>query len=143
MQQNTQTLLPPLWRRLLAVIYDLILLSATLIVATFPVIAFNGGQAITPHPLFISYLCMIIILFYGGFWRYGGQTLGMKAWHIYLLSTNTSPLNWPRILLRLMMTVLAWLCLAIGILLPYYNNKYRAWPDRISQTTYHYQPPKH
>ena len=142
MQQNTQTLLPPLWRRLFAIIYDLILLSATLIIATFPVIAFNGGQAVAPHPLFISYLCMIIILFYGGFWRYGGQTLGMKAWHIYLLSTNTSPLNWPRILLRLMMTVLAWLCLAIGILLPYYNNKYRAWPDRISQTTYHYQPPK-
>lgn len=78
---------PSFWRYLMAVNYDLLLLLAWLFIATLPIIALNDGEAIgDSNPFFIAYLWLASFVFYGWFWTHGGQTLGMRAWRIRLVS---------------------------------------------------------
>ena len=77
----------PLWRRLLALVYDLLIVVALMLVANMLGLALTGGHLLddrqhlraTWFPLFEAG-CV------GGYflasWRRGGQTIGMRPWHI-------------------------------------------------------------
>lgn len=76
-----------LLRRIAAFLYDCLLLVALFFLITALAIAFNDGQAIQ-HVLFYFALLFIAFIFFDGFWRHGGQTLGMRAWRLKVESTN-------------------------------------------------------
>jgi len=78
---------PPakLWKQFAAMIYDSLLIVALLFVATGILLPFNQGEAIT-GPLFHLYLVLIVFIFYAGFWKKSGQTLGMKVWKIKIIT---------------------------------------------------------
>ncbi len=90
---------PPaaLWRRLAAMGYDVMLLTAVLAVAAVPVLVLRGG-AIVPtdavHPAFHAYLYGVCMVFVCWFWTHGGQTLGMRAWRIRLRRGDGGPVGW-------------------------------------------------
>lgn len=131
-----------LLRRLMAIFYDIFLLTAILFLAMaiFNAI-FNQGEAIEPNSPFaiISsfYLGSIILLYFGWFWTHGGQTLGMKTWKIKLISNNNNSqsVNWKQALIREATAVISWGMLGVGFIWSVFDRKKRCWHDISSNTT--------
>lgn len=80
----------PVIRRLMAMMYDWMLLVALLFLASIiPVVA--AGIDTDQHPLkplFYAYIYFCAYLFYGWFWTHGGQTLGLRTWRLQIMSVN-------------------------------------------------------
>lgn len=108
MTDTARTFLPcPLWRRLVALIYDLLIVLAIMLVANMIGLAITGGQLLDAHQHlrawwfpFFEAACV------GGYflasWRRGGQTVGMRPWHIRVAAPdgNRAPIG--RLLIRLL-----------------------------------------
>lgn len=110
---------PPaaLWRRLAAIVYDALVLAAVILFATALVSPFVDTETSTPaNPLLGIYLCGVAFVFIGWFWTHGGQTLGMRAWRLQLVTTDGDAVRWRHALLRLVSGVPAWLLLIIGVI---------------------------
>jgi uncharacterized RDD family membrane protein YckC len=45
-------------------------------------------------------LLLVALMFFAGFWTHGGQTLGMRAWRLKLISIGGDPVNWKQALWR-------------------------------------------
>ena len=125
---------PParLWRQFAAMIYDGMLIIALLFLAVAILVAFNGGEAVKPNIATTLYLVFVVFTFYAGFRRKSGQTLGMQAWRIRIVSEFGGNPGWGTSYLRLMFALLSWACLGLGywwrLFKPY------TWHDRLSQT---------
>jgi len=76
-----------LLRRIAAFLYDCLLLIAIFFIIATIGIALNNGQAVQ-HPLFYLALLLVAFLFFDWFWRHGGQTLGMRAWRLKIISVD-------------------------------------------------------
>jgi len=130
---------PRLWRHLIVIVYDLLLLFGCLFFATLFIVALNGGESIpSGNPFFILYLVFVSLFFYGWFWRHGGQTLGMRAWHVSLISLTGKPLTLKQIILRFFGSLFSWLPLGIGVWWAYLSHSHQSWSDRLSDTALHH-----
>jgi uncharacterized RDD family membrane protein YckC len=106
-----------LLRRLAALLYDLLLVAALAMAATFAMLPLAGGEAILDSTqgllarVYHAVLLLLVFGYFGASWTRSGQTLGMKAWRIELLSEGGARLAWPgaavRFVLGACMTVLA------------------------------------
>ena len=98
-----------LWRRLAALLYDLLLVIALAFAATFAFLPFTRGEAIlasTQGALGYAYRALLLLLafgYFGGSWTRSGQTLGMKAWRIELVTAAGDRLRWPGALARFLL----------------------------------------
>ncbi|MBE2295717.1 MAG: RDD family protein [Phycisphaerales bacterium] len=107
-----------LLRRLVAIGYDCLLLAGLLFVATALALglmailvgdpAAQANNALSGNPFFRTYLLLVCFFFYGGFWVYGGQTLGMRAWRLRVCRRDGQGIDWWRALLRFLVAGL-WL----------------------------------
>ncbi len=79
----------PLWRRAAALFYDSLFVAAVLMLATLIFVAARGGEAVPPQgwvsALYRLWLFVWMGAYFVLFWCWGGQTPGMKVWHIRLL----------------------------------------------------------
>lgn len=87
----------PLWRRAAALFYDSLFVFAVLMLATLILVAVNRGEAI-PSTGWLSAMYRVWLLVWVGayfvlFWYWGGQTPGMKVWHIRLILPQTGRLR--------------------------------------------------
>ncbi|MBK8510577.1 MAG: RDD family protein [Candidatus Competibacter sp.] len=97
-------------RRLAAIVYDSLLLAGVLFAATALAlgltVAAAGSESVKlnhpmqGHPLFSSYLLLICFFFFGGFWVFGGQTLGMRAWRLRVQRRDGRGVGWWQALMR-------------------------------------------
>tara|TARA_R110002111_G_scaffold260674_1_gene332475 strand:- start:690 stop:1148 length:459 start_codon:yes stop_codon:yes gene_type:complete len=139
MSDKANIIRPKLFRHLMVMIYDLLLLVACLLLATFIIVALNGGEAIGQgNPFFIAYLLGVSFTFYGWFWTHGGQTLGMRSWKVTLYSEHQHGVNWQQALLRFVISILAWIPFGFGIWWQFLSKDNQSWPDRLSGTYLHY-----
>jgi len=116
--------------RLLAMVYDSLLVVAALFVATAAVLPFTHGNAIAPHDWgYRAYLLGVWYLFFGWFWTHGGQTLGMRAWRLRVERTDGTGLNWILVLSRLLGATLSAGCLGLGYAWPLIDPQRRTWHD--------------
>lgn len=124
-----------LLRRLLAMAYDGLLMFALLMVASALLIPFQHGQAVAPgNHLYQLYLLYVMYLFLAWFWVHGGQTLGMKAWRIRLVSDDDKPIGWTRATLRFFLSLLSWGLLGFGFLWSLVDREKRCLHDILSHT---------
>ena len=124
-----------LLRRFGVMIYDSVLLSAVLFFASLIVVLPFGIT--TEHylyPAFIAYVYLVSFVFFGWFWTHGVQTLGLKTWHIRLISENGNAVNWKQALIRYIASLVCWLSLGVGFLWCYTNQDRLAWNDILSKT---------
>ena len=122
-------------RRMAALVYDAILLAGTLFGATFAALAFRGGEAFRPHdPWFTGYLAAVSLLFFGWFWTHGGQTLGMRAWKIRLITADGAPMTWRRAVIRGAIAAPSAALLGLGYIWMLFDSQRRSWHDRASKT---------
>jgi uncharacterized RDD family membrane protein YckC len=75
-----------LWRRTAALFYDSLFVFAVLMLATLILLPLHGGQAMPQTgPLAWAYQVYLVAwvgVYFSVFWCLGGQTPGMKVWHI-------------------------------------------------------------
>lgn len=120
--------------------YDLFLLLAVLFVATAIILPFNHGEAFASNQFFYpAYLLLVSFIFYGWFWTHGGQTLGLRAWKIAVLTADREPLNWKQALMRFCTALLSWLPLGLGFLWVLIDKDNKSWHDHLSKTYLFYR----
>ncbi len=140
MSPNTIDQCPPasLFKQLAAMLYDSLLIFAVLFVAAalamlLNTLLFDRSGAIENSPLFSLYLLFSLFSFYAWFWHKSGQTLGMRAWKIRIVSEFGGNPGWGSCYLRLLFALLSLFCLGFGywwrLFKPY------TWHDRLSQTS--------
>ncbi|OAI30304.1 RDD family protein [Methylomonas koyamae] len=126
---------PGFLRRMGAVIYDALLLLAVLFLATALALPLNQGQAFASNQaIYPIYLLAVSFAFYGWFWTHGGQTLGLRAWKIKLVSTDRQAVDWPHAALRFISALLSWVCLGFGFVWCLFDKDRQSWHDRLSKT---------
>ena len=148
---------PPakLWKQFAAMIYDSLLIIALLFVATAILLPLNQGEAIS-GPLFHLYLVLVVFVFYAGFWKKSGQTLGMKVWKIKIITDYGTHPAWSIGFLRLFLSIVfPMVFLVLNDYFNFFNNNYLiagitlliflgnyfnrlfkpyTWHDKLSQT---------
>lgn len=136
MKENTHTYKPAsFFRRLAAIFYDSLLAMAILILSTYALLPFTHGQAITSgNHLYQAYLLTLLFFFYGGFWYWRGQTLGMVAWKIKVISLNHSKIRFWQVLIRFITALLSFLFFGLGFFWILFNRDKRTLFDLLSKT---------
>lgn len=124
-----------MWRRLAAFSYDLLLLAALVLSFTLLVVAVRLGTPVPPGTWwFPSSLLAIAMLFFCGFWVHGGQTLGMRAWHIRVVRADGSALTWPQAAARFALVMVAAAPAGLGLWWSFLDSDKRGWHDRWTGT---------
>ncbi len=110
-----------LLRRMAALVYDLLLIAALLLVLTFALLPLTAGEAIltsTHSVIGRLYHVLQLLLAFGYFgisWTRGGQTLGMKAWRIRIETVDGRLPNWGDAIVRFMVGATLLFLAVIGI----------------------------
>lgn len=127
-----------LTRRLAAASYDLLLLIALWMLTSAMFLPLNDGNAPAPGTaLFAVHRIALVVIaaaFYASFWKFGGQTLGMRAWKLELVRDDGAPLTWSDCVRRLLAAVVSILPAGAGFWWILLNAKNRAWHDSLSGT---------
>lgn len=122
-------------RRLAAIAYDAFLLFALLFVATALILPLTGGEAIAPGTaVYLLYLFAVSYLYFAWCWTHGGQTLGMRAWHIRIRAVSGGPVPWRLATARFLAALLSWGACGAGFLWAAFDAEHRSWHDRLSHT---------
>ncbi len=103
--------------------------------------AFTGAGKVLAFSLVAINITIVSFLFYGWFWTHGGQTLGMRVWHLYLTKPDGKFIDWPLAAKRYTAAVLSWACLGLGFLWVWIHPKRMTWHDLISNTQIVYHRP--
>ncbi|MCZ6711971.1 MAG: RDD family protein [Gammaproteobacteria bacterium] len=131
-----------LLRRLGAMLYDTLLVLAMWLATLFPIVAVNNSPvngAAVQSVLFVE-----LFAFFAYFWVARGQTLGMLAWRVHLVSVagtgSKSKITLKQAQLRFVGALASFLTLGVGYLWILVDAKGRAWPDLLSKTRVLYVP---
>ncbi len=132
---------PSILRRLGAFFYDLLLLLAILMIANalivIPYELINGHplyEHVLPLTLMRLYLLAVTGAFYVYFWTHGGQTLGMRAWRLKVISQDGGPVSFNAAVKRFVWSILSLLPLGLGLWWSLFNRDRLAWHDSKSNT---------
>ncbi len=121
-----------LWLRAAALFYDSLFVFAVLMLATLILLPLNGGQAMPQSGLlawaYRLYLLIWIGAYFSLFWCLGGQTPGMKVWHIRVVIPAPC-LRWA--ILRFLGGGLSLLLLGIPFWLAQADREKRSLIDRL------------
>lgn len=97
----------PLWRHLLAMVYDLFLVVPLLMVTSALLVGIYGPVETAAERVVPAWQQWILaftalIAFFGIFWRQQGQTLGMQAWRVKLVVQEnvTEQVTWTQVIKR-------------------------------------------
>lgn len=137
----------PLWRRLAALGYDLLLLIALVMITTGVLLTLYTLAGLPMHDaggierppqivlqgILLPLLALEIWAFYAWFWLHGGQTLGMKTWHLHLRRTDEHALTLLDTAKRFAAGIITWLLLGAGYLLALIPP-HQTLHDRLSAT---------
>lgn len=137
MKQNTGLL-----RRLAAIVYDSLLVTALLFLATIPFVAVREGEPVeTGNNLFYQLILIgVVYTFFVGFWSRSGRTLGMQSWGLQLETRTGGVPSVATASLRFFAALLSWATLGLGFLWQLWDSEALTWHDRISKTRLVYYP---
>lgn len=125
-------------KRLLAALYDWLLVLGLMMVGSVPAVALLGDAIAPGDPLYRLSLVGLAAAFFVGFWTHGGQTLGMRAWRLRLVTGNgedsLTPVSLRRALLRFAAAWLSLLPAGLGFWWALIDKQRLCWHDRISGT---------
>ncbi len=139
MQEATHLPSPSLLRHLMAMVYDALLVIALIFVVSAAVLGFtfwlSGGEREVLPPV-LEQLVIVVCLFgfYSAFWIKSGQTLGMQAWRIQLVSDSGGSPSVRQALLRCAGATLSLGCAGLGYLWKLVDRNDRYWHDYMSAT---------
>jgi uncharacterized RDD family membrane protein YckC len=120
-------------KRLLAMMYDSMLVIAVWMTVSYIFLFFNDEQAVT-GPIYESTLFLVTFLFFALFWTRSGQTLGMIAWRLRVESDQGQPVSAKQALLRFMAAIISAATLGMGYWWIMFDSDQLSWHDRWSNS---------
>jgi uncharacterized RDD family membrane protein YckC len=134
-------------RRLLAMIYDSLLVTAVLMFTTAAYMGLHaaalGAETYRSRidsgtgigdPLLTLTLFLSLYLFFGWFWTRDGQTLGMQVWRIRVQNRDGSTIGWRQSLIRIGVATISAAMGGLGYLWLLIDRKGRTWQCIASGT---------
>lgn len=136
--QNTGLL-----RRIGAILYDTLLVTAVLFLVTIPFIAMRRGEAVAPND-FLYQLSLLVVTyaFFVGFWTGKGRTLGMQSWGLQLETPDQRRATLGQATIRFFAAILSWAPAGLGFLWQLWDKDRLTWHDRLSGTRLVHYPKK-
>ncbi len=131
-------MIPGFWRRLAALVYDALLVTAFLLLYTSLALFANGGKAVVPETagvwVYAYYAGEVAVIagYYAVCCHLTGHTLGMRAWRLRVQDVQGQLLSWPRCLLRFCCGVMAWAPMGLGVLWMYLDSEQLTLTERWS-----------
>ena len=120
--------------RLAAAIYDFFPLLALWMLTGAASIAATGGT-LDYHVWWYRLLLLGVTgAYFVLSWRYGGQTIGMRAWRLRVVDRNGASPGWGAALLRFVVAQISLAALLIGFLWCLFERERRGWHDLASGT---------
>jgi uncharacterized RDD family membrane protein YckC len=126
---------PGVARRLASGLYDLLLVVALVLIATFPFLAFFGDSTHgwRRHALQV-WVVFVAGAYFVGFWSHGGQTLPMKTWRIRLVRADGGRVGIARGIHRFALALLGTGALGIGFAWALFTRDRQFLHDRLAGT---------
>ncbi len=128
----------PLWRRLLIILYDSIAALAIMFLVSAIWVSLNSGEAISVgsklYPIYLVTLWLAIWVYLAISWRGSGQTLGMRAWRVHLITSDGSKISWLTSLSRYGAAWLSLLLLGAGFAISLVRKDRACLHDLLSCT---------
>jgi uncharacterized RDD family membrane protein YckC len=127
-------------RRFGAMLYDTLLLGLAVLPITTAIFLAFTHEAITPsgsgvvERIYQAALLLMVVLFFGLFWTWSGQTVGMLAWRLRVERNDGTLLTWRDALLRLAGASVSLAALGLGYFWIWIDRDRLAWHDRWSGT---------
>ena len=116
-------------------LYDAVILLGLLMLASAVALPFGNMQKVALQDFwFTLWLLLVCFAYLGSCWRYGGMTVGMRAWRIKLVSDNDQIMSWPRCVLRFLVGAFSVSAFGLGILWALVDKKKRGWHDLAART---------
>lgn len=111
-QQSKPTATPAFlaWR-ILALVYDAVIAIALLMLSSGLILLLNQGKPIDPGSA-LAYLEFFVFWAVLGLyavcsWRFGGQTLGMRPWRLFVVDAQGKNASWWQLILRYVLASLS------------------------------------
>lgn len=137
-QLNSEQFEPcSLMRRVASMVYDFILLACILFIAWLPIPLISNLLNPTVDQVIRSiYLLMVCFFYFALPWCRGGQTLGMRSWHIRLINDKNPEcsISLKQAWFRFLGSILSWVALGVGFLAVSFHPQKLAWHDLMSGT---------
>jgi uncharacterized RDD family membrane protein YckC len=127
-------------RRFAALLYDVLLLAALMLIFTTGLVMLFARTAILPETagrwayLYRAALLAIIVAYYLLNWTRSGQTLGMRAWRLRAVDETGKRMSPRTACLRFLYGVIAWAPAGLGVFWLYIDSQHLALHDRWSRT---------
>lgn len=127
-----------LWRQLVAMLYDALLIIPLVMAATAGLLVLHkstGNSEAIPPPWQVQLLSVLVLTgFYAIFWRKSGQTLGMQAWRIKLVTAEGQVPRGRHIIKRLIGVLVSLLPAGLGYWWSLWDRQHQSWHDKLSGT---------
>lgn len=136
MQDNAIAPIPATFlARIAAMIYELLLVTAVLFVASLPFLYLVGNaESGWRHFAFQLYLIGVLFAYFSAFWMRSGQTLAMKTWRIRLVDLNGGRLTLKQSALRFVLALIGLLLAGAGFWWALFDRDRQFLHDRIVGT---------
>ena len=144
MNEDNTVLRPLLPKRLAALVYDTLLVlpivmaSVALSMGVRTLIYGTAEGDINQaelNPHLVQFIAVVVVIsFFSWFWARSGQTLGMQAWRIKLVSLDATSVSKRQAVIRCLGAALSALCLGLGYWWCLIDPNRRYWHDYLSGT---------
>ena len=122
-------------RRLLSLLYELLILAAVLLAAALPLVVLTHTWDHAPARLALqAWLLVACGVYYVRQWAGGGQTLPMKTWRMRLISCDGTAVTRPRAMLRYLLALTGTFLLGLGFLWALWDRERQFAHDRVAGT---------
>ena len=118
-QLHISTMPCPLWRRLLALVYDvLIVVAIVMVVGLLCQLATGGrligtGTTVTVPAWYQALQGLVVAAYFISAWRRGGQTVGMRPWRMRVTTTAGATPSLQQLTIRLLVAAVPLLLLLL------------------------------
>ena len=136
--------MPSPWRHILAILYDSILLIPVLMLSAFLVLGISSSlfslqtnESGIIEPSIVTrqvVFALTIFAFFSWFWMKNGQTLGMQAWRVRLISVDGSRVKLKQTVIRFIGATLSLGFVGLGYFWQLFDSEGRTWHDILSGT---------
>ena len=125
-------------KRILALVYDSLLIVAIVLVLSLLLVFVNEGYPESGSIVsFIQFFILVFAgpTFYTYFWITNkGQTTGMQAWKIKLVTKDGTELTKQKTMLRCLISTISFACFGLGYFWILYDKDNLSWSDILTKT---------
>ena len=126
---------PSILIRLAAMVYELLLVTAVVFVASFILLPFVGElKAAWQRHFFQVWILLVLFVYFAAFWLRSGQTLAMKTWRIRLVNRDGGRISLRQAAGRFVLALLGLMLGGAGFLWALFDRDRQFLHDRLMRT---------